>query len=82
MIKTLEEMKEFILWCQENKVKSFKNNNIEVELSELAFLPESNNFDEIKYEDGSTFSDLSNLTKEETEEALFWSSNMQPKKGL
>ena len=38
MFKSSQEIKEFILWCQKNKVKSFKQENIAFELSEIAFV--------------------------------------------
>lgn len=38
MFKSTEEIKKFILWCQTNKVKSFKQAGVEFELSEIAFV--------------------------------------------
>jgi hypothetical protein len=38
MFKSAKEIKEFILWCQKNKVKSFKQDSIAFELSEIAFV--------------------------------------------
>lgn len=74
MFKNIEEVKKFITWCKENKVKAFNSENVTFELSELSFI-ENQNYDEIKMDDTKTFSDLSNLEKDETEELLFWSSN-------
>ena len=34
----MEDVKLFIEWCKENKVKSFKSEHIQFELSELSFL--------------------------------------------
>ena len=38
MLENIEDIKLFIEWCKENKVKSFKFNNIQFELSELSFV--------------------------------------------
>lgn len=75
MFETSAKLKNFILWCQKNKIKSFKCKDIEFELSELAFVPEIGNFEEIKMDDKATFSDLSHLSKDEADETLFWSTN-------
>lgn len=80
MFDTPAKLKNFILWCQANKVKAFKSNDVQFELSELAFLPEAQDFNEINLEDNTTFSDLSNLDKNETEDLLFWSSGKTPSK--
>ena len=81
MFDTPAKLKNFILWCQKNKVKSFSGKEVSFELSELSFIPEANDYKEINLEDSSTFSDLSNLDKDETEDLLFWSSGQTPGKG-
>lgn len=81
MFKTSAQLKDFIIWCQENKVKIFKNNDIEFELSELAFLPENENYEEIKLTDENTFSDTDGMTEEEKDELLYWSTGKTPSKG-
>jgi hypothetical protein len=73
MLKNIKEIQDFVIWCQKNKVKSFKNNDLEFELSELGMV-ETQNFDEINLDDSKTFSDFDNMTKEEQDELLFWSS--------
>ena len=42
MFKSAEEIKQFILWCQKNKVKSFKQDGVAFELSEIAFVDQLN----------------------------------------
>ena len=75
MFKTPAKLKNFILWCQKNKVKSFQSSDISFELSELAFVPEMTSVDEINLDDPKTFSDFSHLDdKNEADELLFWSS--------
>jgi len=38
MLDNLEDVKLFIQWCKSNKVKSFKIDNMQFELSELSFI--------------------------------------------
>lgn len=68
----IEKYKQFIEWCKANKVKSFKNADIEFELSELSFI------DEIDYAQSTDIStqNISSKTKEEDEDLLdlFWSA--------
>jgi len=75
MFESAEKLQEFMTWCKANKVKSFKNKDIEFELSELAFIPDNADVKEIKLEDEKTFADSDNMTREEYEELLFHSSN-------
>ena len=74
MFETSQKLKNFIIWCQKNKVRAFKNKDIEFELSEMAFIPETDNFKEINLNDQKTLSDFDGMTDEEREELLFWSS--------
>ena len=75
MLKDLKDLKKFVLWCKKNKIKAFKNNDIEFELSELAFIKEDpTEYKEINLSDSKTFADTETLTKEEQDELLFWSS--------
>ena len=74
MLKNMEDVKLFIEWCKENKVKSFKSEHIQFELSELSFLENTKGYaDKIQ-----TTLDESKFEKEqqdqEDEEMLFWSS--------
>lgn len=41
MISNIDELQAFILWCKDNKIKHMKLNGIEFEVSELAFIPET-----------------------------------------
>lgn len=38
MVKTLKELKDFILWCKEQKIKSFSIDGVQVDLHELALV--------------------------------------------
>ena len=70
----MEDIKLFIEWCKENKVKSFKSDNVQFELSELSFIENVEDYadkvdtqlNESKFE--------RNQQKSEDEEMLFWSS--------
>ena len=76
MLKNLEDIKLFIEWCKEHKVKSFKAEDVQFELSELAFIENVTDYseklqtavDETKFEEDQQ--------KKEEEELLFWSSNI------
>tara|TARA_Y100001951_G_C11121097_1_gene172809 strand:- start:284 stop:514 length:231 start_codon:yes stop_codon:yes gene_type:complete len=74
MLKNMEDVKLFIEWCKENKVKSFKSEHIQFELSELSFLENTEGYaDKIQ-----TTLDESKFEKEQQDqedaEMLFWSS--------
>ena len=74
MLNNMEDVKLFIEWCKENKVKSFKSEHIQFELSELSFLENTEGYaDKIQ-----TTLDESKFEKEqqdqEDEEMRFWSS--------
>ena len=44
MLDNVEDIKLFIEWCKEHKVKSFKFNDLQFELSELSFLETSEDY--------------------------------------
>ena len=79
MFKTEKELKDFILWCKANKVKSFKNNDTNFELSELSFVPELTEKQmEKKVEEAYDHTLIDTAKQEldkEDEELLYWSSN-------
>ncbi len=75
---TTNELKELILWMKDNKIKRFKNAEVEFELSDLAFIEELNPGKPVKEMPLGSNSDMLDtekpLTKEEEDELLFWSS--------
>ncbi len=77
MFNNTEEIKNFILWCKEHKVKSFKLGDLTVELSELSFIPE----EELTapkapaFTNSATLTDTENISEKEEEELLYWSTN-------
>jgi len=76
MLENLEDVKLFIEWCKEHKVKSFKIDGVQFELSELAFVEDVSDYtqtlqtaaDESKFEEEQQ--------KKEDDELMFWSSNI------
>ena len=75
MLKNIEDIKLFIEWCREHKVRSFKFEGIQFELSELSFIESTKSYTD----DLQSTLDESKFEKEqqdqEDEEMLFWSSN-------
>ena len=75
MLDNLEDIKLFIQWCKSNKVKSFKADNVQFELSELGFVENIADYteelqtplDESKFEDDQQ--------KQDDDELMFWSSS-------
>jgi hypothetical protein len=74
MLKNIEDVKLFIEWCKEHKVKFFKFEDIQFELSELSFIESTKSYTD----DLQSTLDESKFEKEqqdqEDEEMLFWSS--------
>ena len=72
MLENLEDVKLFIEWCKEHKVKSFKIEGVQFELSELAFVESLQDYGE-KIQ---TKTEEEKFEKEqqdqEEEELLFW----------
>ena len=76
MFKTEQELKNFIVWCKENKLKTFKNKEIEFELSELSFIPDNSELKEINLEETKTLAESTEpMTQQEYDDLLFHSSN-------
>jgi hypothetical protein len=71
-LENLEDVKLFIEWCKNNKVKSFKNGSIEFELSEISFVQDLDQIAPKVPDPVEKFEE--NQQKEEDDELLFWSS--------
>jgi hypothetical protein len=80
MIKDVNELKEFILWARSQKVKTFKINEISIEMSEYAFLADvAEQFPvegPTKAPEQTIQTDLIDASEAEkpTNEDLFWSA--------
>ena len=79
MFKSTKEIKEFIIWCQKNKVKSFKHDNIAFEVSEIAFVDQLNEQQLQQKVSEAMDETLVDTAKQELdqedEDLLMWSSN-------
>lgn len=77
MFDNSEDLKEFIIWARNNKLKHFKNKDIEFELSELSFIEEANSKqqDALKEAIGDTLVDTETSDPKEEEDLLFWSAD-------
>ena len=75
MLDNLEDIKLFIQWCKNNKVKSFKIDNVQFELSELGFVENIEDYTEKLQTavDDSKFEEAQQ--QQEDDELMFWSSN-------
>jgi hypothetical protein len=75
MLNNIEDIKLFIEWCKNNKVRAFKSDNIEFELSELSFIDATEGYaDKIKTAtQAASFEE--EQQQEDDDELLFWSSN-------
>ena len=75
MLNNIEDIKLFIEWCKNNKVRAFKSDNIEFELSELSFIDTTEGYaDKIKTAtQAASFEE--EQQQEDDDELLFWSSN-------
>ncbi len=77
---TFEEIKLLILWCKENKVKSFTNNEISFELSDLAFIDAiAGGLDQINTKEEFLDSqkiliDTEEMNEQELDDLLYWST--------
>ena len=75
MLKNMEDVKLFIEWCKEHKVKSFKSDTIQFELSELSFIEDTQAYTD-KLQTSLDESKLeADQQEKEDDELLFWSSN-------
>jgi hypothetical protein len=73
MLENIEDVKLFIEWCKEHKVKSFKSGNVEFELSELSFIDSGEDLVS-KLKSGENPFSEEKQQQEEDEELMFWSS--------
>ena len=75
MFDNLEDIKLFIQWCKEHKIKSFKLDNVQFELSEIAFIENMEDYsDKLQTEANESKFEKDQQDKED-EELLFWSSH-------
>jgi len=79
MITNLDQLKNIILWCKDQKIKKLKLKDLEFEISELDFIPADSNetplFENAKTPNKETLADTTKETAIEDDPDLFWSSN-------
>ena len=68
MLQTIDELKSFIEWAKSQKLKAVKVGEIQFEFSDLALVVESNTVP------SETLPDQAQLSPEEEEKLLYWSS--------
>jgi hypothetical protein len=73
MFNTQEDLKSFIEWARTLKIKSIKVNGVEIEFSELAFVPETA-FEDLTNGGPSTLAETEPLDPKEEEDLLYHSS--------
>lgn len=74
MFKTTQELQDFILWCQQAKIKAVKVGDVEVQFSDLAFI-DIVAAEASSAEERSTSKTMVDTTPEEADEdLLFWSA--------
>ena len=78
MFETTQDLQEFILWCQQAKIKAIKVGEVEVQFSDLAFIDViTQQNPALPAEERDTSKTLVDTAPDETdEELLFWSSKV------
>jgi hypothetical protein len=74
MLNNIEDIKLFIEWCKEHKIKSFKFKDLQFELSELGFLEQTEDYADKLQSDLAQTNFEAKQANEEDEDLLFWSS--------
>lgn len=81
MFKNVKDLKEFILWAKKQKIKSFQADEIQFELSEIAFAEDLYSSTSSKQKEVTDFEQKTWVDSEESsdpkeeEDLLFWSAN-------
>lgn len=74
MFKTTQDLQEFILWCQQAKIKAVKVGDVEVQFSDLAFIDIIASEAPMAEERNTSKTMVDTATDEVDEDLLFWSS--------
>lgn len=82
MVKNLDQLKNFIMWCKDNKIKKIDLGDVKFEISELDFIPEegkSLNFDNKsnigEYNSDTLVDTLDEKIDPKDDPDLYWSTN-------
>ena len=69
MINNLDQLKNFIMWCKDNKIKDMQLKDVKFTISELDFLPDNNNVQSLN----SNLGEYNTSTLTDTiEESIDW----------
>ena len=75
MLNELDDVKSFIIWCKNNKVKSFRSKELEFELSDIGLVEGLANVEEQQKHLDESKHENEQIQKQEDDELMFWSSN-------
>ena len=75
MLDKLDDVKSFIIWCKNNKVKSFRSKEVEFELSEIGLVEGLANVEDLQKHLDESKHENEQIQKQEDDELMFWSSN-------
>ena len=74
MFKTTQELQDFILWCQQAKIKAVKVGDMEVQFSDLAFIDTISQIAQEAEERATSKTMVDTAPDESDEDLLFWSA--------
>lgn len=74
MFKTTQDLQEFLLWCQQAKIKAVKVGDVEVQFSDLAFVDIIASEASAAEERDTSKTLVDTAPDEADEDLLFWSS--------
>ena len=75
MLNELDDVKSFIIWCKNNKVKSFRSKELEFELSDIGLVEGLANVEELQKHLDESKHENEQIQKQEDDALMFWSSN-------
>ena len=75
MLNELDDVKSFIIWCKNNKVKSFRSKELEFELSDIGLVEGLANVEELQKHLDESKHENEQIQNQEDDELMFWSSN-------
>ena len=75
MLNELDDVKSFIIWCKNNKVKSFRSKELEFELSDIGLVEGLANVEELQKHLDESKHENEQIQKQQDDELMFWSSN-------
>ena len=73
MLDQLDDVKSFIIWCKNNKVKSFRSKEVEFELSEIGLVEGLANVEDLQKHLDESKHENEQIQKQEDDELMFLS---------